>query len=270
METVDYAQIAEAVRDAARLKTLPLAVTFLSSPGDFPEKTKQPAKDLGKRLTLCQAVSMARLYGWTLGLTKDDLICVPAMIAFGFSKAEDIGVTLGELFCEVGFHPDAGAAADEASSLSTFANGEYPAILISPLSKALHEPHTAVFYGNPAQIIRLSQAVVHACGQRIIGSFGGKVECTEYLVAPFKTAAPRIAIPGLGDRVFSVTQDDELVLSIPGSLLDPMHQSLHVVGKKVGLRYPVPGYLNYQPEFPPMYTEMARKLKLFENETTDD
>ena len=94
METVDYAQIAEAVRDAARLKTLPLAVTFLSSPGDFPEKTKQPAKDLGKRLTLCQAVSMARLYGWTLGLTKDDLICVPAMIAFGFSKADDIGGTL--------------------------------------------------------------------------------------------------------------------------------------------------------------------------------
>jgi hypothetical protein len=28
--------------------------------------------------------------------------------------------------------------------------------------------------------------------------------------------------------------------------------------------------LNYQPEFPPMYTEMARKLKLFENEITDD
>ena len=119
------------------------------------------------------------------------------------------------------------------------------------------------FYGNPAQVVRLSQAVVHACGKRISGSFGGKVECTEYLVAPFKTLAPRIAIPGLGDRIFSVTQDDELVLSIPGKLLVPMYRSLNVVGKKVGLRYPVPSYLNYQPEFPPIYKEMAEKLNLF-------
>jgi uncharacterized protein (DUF169 family) len=263
VENVDYAQISEAVRDAARLKTLPLSVKYMKSHENFPEKTRRPAKDLGKRVTICQAVSMARIYGWTIGLTKEDLICVPAMIAFGFSGAEDTGGTLGELFCEVGFHPEASAAAEEADSICKLDNDEYPVILIAPLSKGLFEPDIVVFYGNPAQIIRLSQAVVHACGKRIAGSFGGKVECTEYLVAPFKTAAPRIAIPGLGDRVFSVTQDDELVLSIPGKLLSPMYRSLNVVGKKVGIRYPVPSYLNYQPEFPPIYREMAGKLKLF-------
>jgi len=263
MENVDYAQIAEAIREAARLKTLPLAVKFMKRPEDFPEKTRRPARDLGKRVTICQAVSMARIYGWTVGLTKEDLICVPAMIAFGFSGAENSGGTLGELFCEVGFHPEAGAAADEAGGLFKLENDEYPAILIAPLSKGRVEPDTVVFYGNPAQVVRLSQAVVHACGKRISGSFGGKVECTEYLVAPFKTLAPRIAIPGLGDRIFSVTQDDELVLSIPGKLLVPMYRSLNVVGKQVGLRYPVPSYLNYQPEFPPIYKEMAEKLKLF-------
>jgi uncharacterized protein (DUF169 family) len=263
VENADYAQISEAVRDAARLKTLPLSIKFMKSRENFPEKTRRPAKDLGKRVTICQAVSMARIYGWTVGLTKEDLICVPAMIAFGFSGAEDTGETLGKLFCEVEFHPDAGAAADEAGSLCRLDNDAYPAILISPLSKGLVEPDTVAFYGNPAQIIRLSQAVVHASGKRIAGSFGGKVECTEYLVAPFKTAAPRIALPGLGDRIFSATQDDEMVLSIPGRLLLPMVRSLNVVGKKVGLRYPVPSYLNYQPEFPPMYKALAEKLKLF-------
>jgi len=263
MEHIDYAQISEAVRDASRLKTLPLAVKFMESREAFPEKTRQPAKDLGKRVTICQAVSMARLYGWTIGLTKEDLICVPAMIAFGFSGAENIGNTLGELFCEVGFHPEASAADDEAEGICKLDNNEFPAILIAPLFKGLFEPDTVVFYGSPAQIMRLSQAVVHASGKRIVGSFGGKVECTEYLIAPFKTAAARIAIPGLGDRVFSATQDDELVLGISGELLLPMYRSLNVVGKKVGLRYPVPSYLNYQPEFPPMYKRMAEKLKLF-------
>jgi uncharacterized protein (DUF169 family) len=263
MQHVDYAQISEAVRDVSRLKTLPLAVKFMKSGEVFPDKTRQPVRDLGKRITICQAVSMARLYGWTIGITKEDLICVPAMIAFGFSGAEDIGSTLKELFCEVGFHPEAGAAEDEADSMCTLDKNEYPAVLMAPLFKGLFEPDTVVFYGNPAQIMRLSQAVVYACGKRIAGSFGGKVECTEYLVAPFKTAAARIAIPGLGDRIFSATQDDELALSIPGELLLPMYRSLNVVGKKIGLRYPVPSYLNYQPQFPPMYKEMAEKLKLF-------
>ena len=263
MATVNYAEISDAVREASRMKSFPLAVKFLKSADAFPEKTRSPARDLGKRITICQAVSMVRLYGWTVGLTKEDLICVPAMIAFGFSGAEDIGGTLGELFCAVGFHPEAAPAADEAENMCTLENDAYPAILMAPLSKGLFEPDTVAFYGNPAQIMRLAQAAVHACGKRISGSFGGKVECTEYLIAPLQTAAPRIAIPGLGDRIFSMTQDDELVLSIPGSLLLPLHESLNVVGKKVGARYPVPSYLNYQPEFPPMYGEMADRLKLF-------
>ena len=76
MENIDYAQISEAIRDASRLKTLPLAVKFMKDPENFPEKTRRPAKDLNKRITICQAVSMARLYGWIIGLTKEDLICV--------------------------------------------------------------------------------------------------------------------------------------------------------------------------------------------------
>lgn len=185
------------------------------------------------------------------------------MIAFGFSGADSISDTLGELFCEVGFHPDTALAANEVKNMCILENDNYGAILISPLAKGLFDPDTVAFYGNPAQIMRLTQAMVHACGERVNGSFGGKVECTEYLIAPFQTGAPRIAIPGLGDRIFSMTQDEEMVLSIPGNLLQLLYESLKVVGKKVGARYPVPNFLNYQPEFPRMYGEMAKRLKLF-------
>ena len=132
MAIVNYAEISDAVREASRMKSFPLAVKFLKSADAFPEKTRSPARDLGKRITICQAVSMVRLYGWTVGLTKEDLICVPAMIAFGFSGAEDIGSTLGELFCAVGFHPEAAPAADEAENMCTLENDAYPAILMAP------------------------------------------------------------------------------------------------------------------------------------------
>jgi uncharacterized protein (DUF169 family) len=263
MESIEYPEIANYFREEARLKTFPIAVKFLDNAADFPKKTKQPSKYLGKRVTICQAVSMARLYGWTIGLTKEDLICVPAMIAFGFSGAEVADDTLGELFCQVGFHQDPVKAKSEIDTMCRFGNGEVDAMVLSPLAKGAIDPDSVLFYGNPAQIMRLAQAVVHAQGRRIVGNFGGKVECTEYLIAPFKTGSARIAIPGLGDRIFSMTQDDELILSIPGMMLPDFYHSLKEAGKKVGARYPVPSYLNYQPEFPQVYKDMADRLKLF-------
>lgn len=263
MKNSQYADIANYLREEARLKTFPIGVKFLNNASDFPEKTKRPSKHLGNRITICQAVSMARLYGWTIGLTKEDLICVPAMIAFGFSGAEVADDTLGELFCEVGFHQDLAKAKTEIDAMCRFGNGEIDAMVLSPLAKGAIDPDSVLLYGNPAQIMRFAQAVVHARGLRIAGNFGGKVECTEYLIAPFRTGSPRIAIPGLGDRIFSMTQDDELILSIPGSMLGDFYHSLKEAGKKVGARYPVPSYLNYQPEFPPVYKEMAGRLKLF-------
>ena len=44
---------------------------------------------------------MARVYGWTVRPTQDDLICVPGMLAFGFTPAIDPIMELAQLFCEV-------------------------------------------------------------------------------------------------------------------------------------------------------------------------
>ena len=76
---------AEFLRNDLRLRTQPIAVRFLKSEAEFPEKTLRPLSSLGKRVTICQAVTMARVYEWTVGVTREDLICVPAMIAFGFT-----------------------------------------------------------------------------------------------------------------------------------------------------------------------------------------
>ena len=120
------------------------------------------------------------------------------------------------------------------------------ALLMAPLSKGLFEPDTIVAYGNPAQVMRMVQAAVFSNGCRISGNFGGKVECTEYLIAPFKTGVPRVAIPGNGDRIFSMTQDDEMAFAFPGSFVETLIQGLKQAGKPLGARYPV----TFLSEFP--------------------
>lgn len=260
MAATSFMETAEFIRDDLRLRTFPVAVKFGRDSSDFPERTRRPSQALGKKITICQAVTMARVYGWTVGLTRDDLICVPAMIAFGFSGAEDPAGSLTRLFCDINFHGDDDAAWKEVDSMSRLDREEYGAIVLAPLAKGLYDPDTVAIYGNPAQVMRLTQAWSFRQGERAPGMFGGKLECSEYLVAPFKTRAPRVSIPGMGDRIFSMTQDDEMVFSLPGSGLQDLVDGLREAGSKIGARYPVTFYQNFQPEFPKQHRKLGEEL----------
>ncbi|MFH1117670.1 MAG: DUF169 domain-containing protein, partial [Pseudomonadota bacterium] len=148
-------------------------------------------------------------------------------------------------------------------SMSLLENGSYSGIVLAPAAKDLFEPDTVAVYGNPAQIMRLIQGWTYLDGQRVSGNFGGKVECTEYLIAAFKSGAPRVAIPGNGDRIFSMTQDDEMVFSLPGGELPRLAEGLKEAGKKLGARYPITFYQNFEPQFPKIYKEVGEEVGAF-------
>ena len=105
----------------------------------FPEKTRRPKAFLKKRVTICQGVTMARLYGWTVGLAKEDIVC-------------------------------------------------------------------------------------------------------------------------------AMTQDDELVVAFPARFLPALAQGLEEAGRKIGARYPVTFYQNFEPEFPAPYKGTAQRLGLFDED----
>jgi uncharacterized protein (DUF169 family) len=260
MSETSFREAGEFVRNDLRLKTFPVAVKFLKNKAELPEKARRPSTALGKRVAICQGVTMARIYGWTVGLTKEDVICVPAAIVFGFSQSLDQSASLAGLFCEINFSSDEDRAIKETSSMSRFENGEIEAIVFAPLERASFEPDTILIYGNPAQVMRLTQAWSYLAGERVLGHFGGKVECDEYLIAPYKTQSPRVVIPGNGERIFAGTQDDEVAFALPAKFLPEFAEALKEVGKAIGARYPVTPYQNFQPEFPKAHKELGKKL----------
>ncbi len=260
MGNATVSDMAEYIHNSLRLKTFPIAVKFLEDVRSFPPKARRPSEVFQKKITVCQCVTLARTYGWTVGLAREDLACVPALLAFGLSSVLDPSEGLSELFCAGEYAMDLEGARAEAASMCRLENGEYGAIALSPLRKELYDPDVVVLYGNTAQIMRLIQALVYEKGRRISGEFGGKVECSEYLIAPFKLKAPRVAVPGMGDRIFSMTQDDELILSIPGDLLADLVHGLKESGRVAGARYPVTFYQNFEPEFPNAYIQVGKKL----------
>jgi uncharacterized protein (DUF169 family) len=256
---MDYKAAAAQLKETMRLRTEPFGASFFKDPASLPAKTRQPSKVFGKKVTICQGVTMARVYGWPVGLTQEDLLCVPGMLVFGFTPAADPIMELGQLFCEVGFHPELGPALKEVEALPRFEPQEVGAIYLCPLERLALDPDVVVVFGNPAQLMRLIQAAVFSLGERVTGEFGGKVECSSYLIAPYRTGQFKAAIPGLGDRIFSMTQDDEMVVAFPGKFLEGLLVGLKDAAKKIGARYPVTFYQNFSPSFPPPYEERAKK-----------
>jgi len=259
MATSQMAEKSQFVYDNLRLKTFPVGVKFLKEQQELPEKARRPALFLKKKIAICQAMTMARNYGWQMAITAEDVICVLASLAFGFTTATDARKEMADSFFESDYKSSMEKTVSEVDQMCFLDTHEYEALLISPLHKITITPDTVVLYGDPAQISRILQAATFDTEEKIQGLFGGKVECPEYLIRPLKTGQPRIIIPGPGDRVFSMTGDDEMIFAMPYSFMDRFILGLKESGKKAGVRYPITYYQNFQPEFPPQYQELGRK-----------
>jgi uncharacterized protein (DUF169 family) len=259
----DYQNWQDVILEATRSRSFPLAVKFLRIGESFPQEARRPGKMLGKRVTICQAITMARIYGWTVGIERSDIICVPALLAWGMSGAEDVQKEMISLMLSVGFAQNEEIALSQIKSMIVPKEGEISGILIAPLGKASWNFDVVVIYGNPAQIMRIVQALRYLRAEEISGDFQGKIACVETLYAASATQKPRISIPGMGDRIFSMTQDDELAISFPPSYIPDLIKGLAEAGKPIGARYPVTFYQNFEPVFPKPYQDVAERLKLF-------
>ncbi len=248
------------IRDDLRLKSFPVAAKFFKNNETFPEKARRPSVSMGKKITICQAVTMARNYGWTVGIAKEDVICVPAAIVFGLSESEDPPASLSRLFCEAAFAATEELSAKEVSTMSRFENGEITGILMAPAHKGSFDSDTCIIYANPAQVMRLAQAWAFVTGERIHGDCGGKVECDEYLIAPYKKQSATMVVPGNGERIFAGTQDDEMTFALPMHRLPELAKGLQEAGKAIGARYPSTPYMNFQPEFPKSYKVLGKEI----------
>ncbi len=253
---------AEFIYQNMRLKTRPVGVRFLEKLADAPKEARRPSAWMGKRITVCQGMTMARNYGWQMALGRDDMACPLAALALGLGQVDDVRGEMAASFHTSQYKCSLDAARKEVAQMCFLEPGRYEGMFVGPLHKMTHRADSVVLYGNPAQISRLVQAATYALEQRIEGLFGGKVECPEYLIRPFHTRRPRIALPGPGDRIFSMTGDDEMILAFPHDFMDALVTGLKECGRRMGARYPITVYQNFEPAFPEHYQALSKKIGL--------
>lgn len=258
METATPAAYDAKLNEYLRLSSFPVAVKFLKTWDEAPPRVRRPARDLGNRLTTCQAISMARRYGWTVALGREDSSCVLGAIALGLEKRlpsyADGNLCVG-LYTE---SLEAGRLSED--SVPKLPEGAYVGVAAGPLGRAAYEPDSIVIYGNSAQVMRLGQAWLWTRGGTLDSAFRGRIDCADLAIAPVVTGKPQMIVPCTGDRIFGQVQDHEVAFSFPFSVIDEIVGGLEATHKAGASRYPVTNWMNYTGGFPPAYDAHWKEL----------
>jgi len=227
-------------------ETFPVAVRFLAHESEIPKGVKTPSKDLKVKIAHCQAAAITRKYGWTLAMTPYDLGCAISGHTYGWKLANK-DKAVGFL-TRMNYAADSTAALNILESLKTLKSGQCEAVVYSPLEWTKVEPDVVLIYLNPAQLMRCLHGSTWHTGKPITCSLSGRAaSCTEGVLGAFLDQAPKVVVPGNGDRVWAATQDHEMVYASPASHLEALVQGLAKTHEK-GIRYPIPTFLRYQPE----------------------
>jgi len=257
----DGAKKGESLNQLLRLHTRPLAVKLLSADEDFPKRVHRPTRLLKHKVTICQGITMARRYGWRVGLIKEDVCCVAALIAYGWVENEPPRDDVADLMLTANYAENEEAAWRQIEAIPRLGKGEFPGLILSPLALTTWEPDLVMIYGNAAQIMRLVHAATYYDGTSINSSFGGRAaSCAEGIIRTLQTRECQVVIPGGGDRIFAMTGDDELAFTAPAHLTDQIIEGLPMAGRQVGMAYPIPFYQAFEPRFPPVYDKLFRKI----------
>ena len=257
----DWIEGAQALNRLIRPLTFPIAVKLVKNAGDFPEKTRRPLKDMGFKTNVCVGMTLARKYGWTVGMTAEDNACPIVAYTYGWSESEpETRNALMEFMKVMNYaaNDDAARTAMEAVAGVKLNKGEYDGVIFSPLEKTKIEPDLVMVFCNPAQLMRLVHGATQETGIGVQSMFSGKTgTCTEGVLQTFKTKEPKVVLPGNGDRVWAMTQDNELAFTIPVSLLGNVIKGLEATHER-GIRYPIPVDVRHEPTFPGQLKEVKQ------------
>lgn len=246
-----------------RPQTFPLAIRMLGPGEKLPARVKRPQQDLGVQIATCQAVAMARRYGWTIAVGRDDLNCVLTKAAFGFEQQVQY---YSRGHCSCGMYTEtleAGAKTEAATHKFPFK--KHTLILIASAARAEFDPHVYLIYGNAAQVMRMVIGALYKRGGALTSTVTGRLDCADEIVRTMESQDYQVILPCYGDRVFGQTEDHEMAFSLPAGLADEFLEGLRGT-QKGGIRYPIPSFLQYSGRFPDSY---GRLEEIWRQETKE-
>ena len=250
-----------------RMRVHPIAVRLLKTERDTPQGAIIPSRDLGKRLNLCQAFSMAQRNGESIAMFLEDHWCFEPVIGLGF--AERIPKFLS------GYHryPDSvrdlKAGAKWCRNMPHLKHGLYSGVVLAPIHTCNFMPHVIVMHINGMMTSQLLIVKNWMDGKDIHCQLSGHAGCVYAIVPAILKKDCHVAIPCRGDRQVAMAQDDEIFFSFIPEMLPDFLAGIEVLEQN-HWGIPMKHFLKEEVEMRPKYAEMAELLGMGVRKTPKD
>lgn len=190
--------------------------------------------------TMDQIVGQACRNGWTVGVTRDDLVGDQCAAVVGLHPRDEEWLA-GERYAGVWYATPQDAAAHQAAmDLPSF--GTHEAIVVSPLASGrLDPPDVCLIYATPAQMILFVNGLQWSGYRKLEWGCVGESSCADSWGRALATGQPSLSIPCFAERRYGGVMEDELLMAIPPHFLPRVIDGLRALSRN-GLRYPIPPY----------------------------
>jgi uncharacterized protein (DUF169 family) len=234
---MNWADSAREFDSYLRLRTFPLAFKLFASANDL--DNIEGIRRLSYKPRMCQLITLARVHGWTLGATAEELgspVCASIIGLIEPPQELMEGKTLAGIMYQT-----TQDARKHEKAVPRLPTGKYQAVAIAPLKNNRFEPDLVLIYGNPAQIFMLVAAVQWQNFESLPFQCVGESSCSDAIVRSYLSDKPSVALPSYAERRYGQAQDDEMVMALPTASVDRVLNGLKGLHQG-GIRYPVPSW----------------------------
>lgn len=234
--STDYNRLGEALEKLLILRYAPIAMKVLKSEEEIPEGAIRPKRDLGEHLALCQAYAIVRRQRKSLVMLKEDHWCVWPLISFGLVEFKE-GTDYYDRAVTGNFIEDPEKArAFFKKSYPRLEEGKCSGLALAPLDTANFVPDLILVYLKPAQLRSAMMSIKYKSGELLECGMDAVDSCVHATVPLLKDGKYRVTVPDPGEYERGLTDEDEMILSVPADQLGDLVAGLERLSK-VGFGY---------------------------------
>jgi uncharacterized protein (DUF169 family) len=219
-----YGMVSQKIKEKLGLTKSPVAIKFVLRENDIPEDIKKIAQGIRH----CEMVQKAAM-GETFYATAEEQTCKGGAAALGLMEAPE-KVKTGEMYQGLGRFSSLGSAKRTMEDIPKIEPMMY-ALIYAPLDEANFDPDVIVVISNPAQAMKLAQAMVYTLGGRVEADFSGiQSICADAVAGPFTRKRPNFTMGCSGSRKFAGIKPEEVIVGMNGENIGCIVNALESMG----------------------------------------
>ncbi len=233
---MQYNKLGEELEKLLLLRYAPIAIKLLKTEEDIPEGAIRPKRDLGEHLALCQTYAMVRRQRKSIVMLKEDHWCVWPLIGFGLVEFSQ-GTSYYDKAVTANFIEDPHKArAFFETSYPRLEEGSNIGLALAPLDMANFIPDMILVYLKPAQLRSALMSIKYKSGALLEVKLDSVDSCVHSTIPLIKDGNYKITVPDPGEYERGLTDEDEMILSVPADKLHDLVAGLTLLSN-VGFGY---------------------------------